>query len=160
MRLMNRQYVQTLRLYKQHVKYSCAKVDIDSQAFSGKKKKKKKKLKWNICRELQYLLLTYAWLLALLLFVTSGLGDTVSNPVSITPLKWTTGLHYEIVARREIYLKGESTLFSHKFCANPVESIQWICRKATEMTLANPEGTTEVLPVLLAMYPCVHDVYK
>jgi len=28
------------------------------------------------------------------------------------------------------------------------------------MTLANPEGKTEVLPVLLAMYPCVQDVYK
>ena len=28
------------------------------------------------------------------------------------------------------------------------------------MTLANPEGTTEVLPVLLAMYQCVQDVYK
>jgi hypothetical protein len=28
------------------------------------------------------------------------------------------------------------------------------------MTLANPEGTTEVLPGLLPMYPCVHDVYK
>ena len=28
------------------------------------------------------------------------------------------------------------------------------------MALGNPEGRTEVLPVLLAMYPFVHDVYK
>jgi len=28
------------------------------------------------------------------------------------------------------------------------------------MALENPEGTTEVLPVLLAMFSCVHDVYK
>jgi hypothetical protein len=117
-------------------------------------------LKWSMCRELQYLPLMYAWVLSLLLFVTPGLSDTISNPDSITPFKCTTRLHYEIVARREIYLKGESTLLSYKFCANPVESIQWICRKATEVTLANPEGTTEVLLVLLAMYPCVHDVYK
>jgi hypothetical protein len=117
-------------------------------------------LKCSMCRELQYLPLMYAWLLSLLLFVTPGLSDTISNPDSITSFKYTTRLYYEVVARREIYLKGESTLLSHKFCANPVESIQWICRKATEMTLANPEGTTEVLPVLLAMYPCVHDVHK
>lgn len=146
---MTRHYVQTLftisSLYKQHVKFSCVKVDFDGQACSEKY--------WSIRRELQYLLSTHAWLLAFLLFVTSGLSDTVSNPVSITPFKCTTRLHYEIVAHREIYLKGESTLLSHKFCANPVESIQWICRKATEMTLANLEGTTEVLPVLLAMYP-------
>jgi hypothetical protein len=142
-------------LYTEYIKLFLANVYINSLAFSTKYGIE---VLLSICSESQYLLVTYAWLLALFPLVTSALSDTVSNPVSISQFKRKTRLHYKIVARREIYLRGESTLLSHTFCANPVESIEWICRKATEMTLANPEKTTEVLLVLLPIY--VQGVYK